>query len=327
MIPQFPNFKKIEFSDKEEVENITKGFPPYSDFNFTSIWIWDINEKMMFSELNNNLVVLFYDYVTNKPYLSFIGTNMISETTSTLLDYSKKKFKVKFLKLIPEEIAKNLPVSEFNAISDRDSHDYIYYIPNLANMEILQENSSGREIRQFMRKYPDYKAKDSSIQDAPKQEYEELFHRWARNKKIENCFEMNEYKAFQKMFEIKDDRVRVVSLYVDGLLVGFNVHEILDNDFVISHFAKYDAFFHRAIYDVLNWEEAKFLNSKGLKHFNWEQDLGILGLRQSKEKYKPGFFLEKFIVKSTRSAGIVQLIMKYVKNLYLKNHNRKLKHA
>ncbi len=32
MIPKFPNFKKIELSDRADVEKFTLKYPPYSDF-------------------------------------------------------------------------------------------------------------------------------------------------------------------------------------------------------------------------------------------------------------------------------------------------------
>ena len=46
MLPEFPQFKKLELSDKEEVEKFTSKFPPYSDFNFVSMWSWDIKGEM-----------------------------------------------------------------------------------------------------------------------------------------------------------------------------------------------------------------------------------------------------------------------------------------
>ena len=42
--------------------------------------------------------------------------------------------------------------------------------------------------------------------------------------------------------------------------------------------------------------KAKILDLRGVKYFNWEQDLGLPGLRKSKEKYHPSFFFKKFIV-------------------------------
>src|SRR3989338_2938897 len=56
MIPQFPQFKRVEITDREAVEAHTHKYEPYSDFNFTSLWAWDTNGERMISELNGNLV-------------------------------------------------------------------------------------------------------------------------------------------------------------------------------------------------------------------------------------------------------------------------------
>ena len=73
MIPKFPQFKKIELSDRVDVEAHTSLFEPYSDFEFTCLWTWDMKGERMISELNNNLVVRFTDYNTHNPFLSFLG--------------------------------------------------------------------------------------------------------------------------------------------------------------------------------------------------------------------------------------------------------------
>ncbi len=296
MIPEFPNFKGLELSDKEAIEKITSKFPPYSDFNFTSMWIWNTYQKMMISELNGNLVVLFYDYISGEKFFSFIGKNKLSETANVLLDFSKKNYKINYLKLIPEEIADMLSKSELKIISDRDSYDYIYSASHLSDMNNWSKNSSSKKIKQFMELYPDYKVKQSSINEILKKEYLEMFKRWANNKKIDNHPELNEYKAFERLLEIKDENIQIVSLYIQGLLAGFAVHEVLSGDYAISHFAKADINMNSSANDMLNWEEAKILNKQGIKYFNWEQDLGIPGLRYSKEKYKPSSFLNKYII-------------------------------
>ncbi|MGI8475489.1 MAG: hypothetical protein ACR2OO_03850 [Thermomicrobiales bacterium] len=37
-IPSFPSFRPLEISDQFEIEQWVKQFPPYSDFNFVSLW-------------------------------------------------------------------------------------------------------------------------------------------------------------------------------------------------------------------------------------------------------------------------------------------------
>jgi len=296
MIPEFPNFKKIELSDKKEVESFTSKFPPYSDFNFTSLWAWDTNEKRMLSKLNGNLVVRFTDYITGKSFLSFLGENEISETTSKLITFSKENYRVDFLRLIPEEIANTLDKSRFTILSDMDSRDYVYSVQNLKNMHNWSGHRSCRGIKQFLRLHPDYLVKISSLKEIQKGEYEKIFGEWARSKNIENYFESNEYRAFKKFLELKDENIQFVSLYKNDQLIGFTAYEITSGDYAIAHFSKANIKHHSAIYDILNWEEAKSLDKKGVKCYNWEQDLGIENLRKSKMNYCPINFLKKYKV-------------------------------
>ena len=296
MIPKFPDFKKLEQSDRKEFEQSTSKFLPYSDFNFTSMWIWNINDSMMVSQLNNNAVVIFSDYLSEKPLLSFIGKNKLSETTLELIAFSAKNYQMDSLQLIPEDMADTLVEGGFNVTPDINSYDYIYSVAHLASMNNWPRSNLGKRIRQFTRLNPDYVVKLSSIQEISNNKHLEIFERWARNKDIEDILEINEYKAFKRLLQVEDKNIKVVSLYLKDALVGFTVYEILSNDYAISHFAKADINQHPAIYDVLNWEEAKILNTGGVKYYNWEQDLGIQSLRYSKEKYKPSFFLKKFIV-------------------------------
>jgi len=298
IIPEFPNFKEIELSDKAYIKSLTSKFKPYSDFNFTAIWSWswDMNQKMMLSQLNKNLVVLFNDYVSRQHFLSFIGDNKVSETALQLIEYSEKNYKIGLLKLIPEEIANVLSKSEFIIDPDRDSYDYIYSIKDLANMDKWSGESQSRAIRKFIREHPNYTIKQYSISEIVKDEYLEMFKRWSKNKNINNPFELNEFKAFKKFFQNDDDNIKIVSLFVDNILIGFNIYEIISDDYANCSFSKADTKYHSSIYDMLDWEEAKILNNKKIKYYNWEQDLGISGLRYSKEKYKPLFFLKKFIV-------------------------------
>jgi hypothetical protein len=298
MIPEFPNFKEIELSDRTYIKSFTSKFPPYSDFSFTALWSWswDMNQKMMISQLNKNLVVLFNDYVSGQHFLSFIGDTKVSETALQLITYSEKHYGTNLLKLIPEEIAKILPESDFRVMSDRDYYDYIYSVADLANMNKWSQSSSSRAIKRFIKQYPNYIIKQSSIKEIVKNEYLEMFKKWSKNKNIEDHFKLNEFKAFKKFLQNEDDAIKIVSLYINNILIGFNTCEIISDDYANCSFSKADIRYHSSVYDILDWEEAKILHAKKIKYYNWEVDLGIPGLRYSKEKYKPIFFLKKFIV-------------------------------
>lgn len=296
MIPTFPKFKKLELTDKEEVEKITSKFSPYSDFNFVSMWSWDIKGEMRISQLNNNLVVLLTDYLTGKPFFSFLGDNKISETIFELILFSKKNFQVNLLKLIPEEVVAGLKKTEFQILPDLDSHDYIYSVDKLCNMHKWSKHKSSKGIEKFLELHSDYLVKISAMGEIQKNECKKMFKKWATNKNIDDHFGLNEYKAFERFLEIKDENIEIVSLYKDNQLIGFSAYEIISRDYAVSHFAKADKKHHSAIYDILNWEEAKLLSERGVKYYNWEQDLGIENLRKSKISYCPVNFLKKYKV-------------------------------
>ncbi len=57
-IPKFPSSKKLTLADQAEVQNFVEKFPPYSDYNFTSLYSYNVENNIELSWLNNNLVVL-----------------------------------------------------------------------------------------------------------------------------------------------------------------------------------------------------------------------------------------------------------------------------
>src|SRR6185295_11781832 len=127
MIPEFPKFKKLELEDKKEIEEFTSKFPPYSDFNFVSMWSWDIRGEMRISQLQENLVVKFTDYLTGKPFYSFLGNKNTNSTVEKLLFLSKAEKLEMVLKLVPEDSVLGLDIKKYNIVEDRDHFDYIYH--------------------------------------------------------------------------------------------------------------------------------------------------------------------------------------------------------
>ncbi|MCX6756276.1 MAG: phosphatidylglycerol lysyltransferase domain-containing protein [Candidatus Nomurabacteria bacterium] len=299
MIPEFPQFKHLELSDREDIEKITREYPPYSDFNFTSMWSWDTKGEMQISQLNGNLVVKFADYLTKNPFLSFIGKNQICDTASRLIDFSVENYNTDSLMLVPGEMVSELNDFGFSILPDVNATDYIFSIERLREMHNWVEHQASRGIESFLKLHSDYTVEFSSIENLKKEKHLDLFSKWAKNKDVKNHTESNEYLAFTRFLDISNGDIEFVSLYKNDILIGFTAYEVLSNDFAIAHFSKADTKHHSAIYDILNWEEAKILNTKKVKYYNWEQDLGIIGLQNSKLKYKPHSFLSKFIIKKS----------------------------
>jgi len=160
----------------------------------------------------------------------------------------------------------------------------------------LRGHFFGRRIRQFSKRYSNYAVCHAPLHAADADEFRELFALWAERKGYNSPQTCPEYFAFERFLSSADPCIETVGLYADSRLVGFSSFELLPNEMAIVHFSKADHALHGGICDVLYWEEAKLLKTRGVRHYNWEQDLGLNGLRQSKKKYQPTRFLQKFTV-------------------------------
>src|SRR5436190_24390929 len=89
--PIFPEFKSLKIEDQQQIESYTQKYLPYSDFNFVSLWCYDTNKDVIFSWINNNLIIRFQDYLTKSPFYSFLGDTLVSESIDQLFTYSKKQ--------------------------------------------------------------------------------------------------------------------------------------------------------------------------------------------------------------------------------------------
>src|SRR5262245_9186402 len=130
-LPTFPLFEHLELAHKDALQAIANQFPSYSDFNFISLFTWDIEGEVLVSSLNNNLIVKFTDYLDKSNFYSFLGTNKANETAKALIEYAKSNGDKSELKLVPHSVASQISKQQFEIVEDRDNHDYLLSIEDL----------------------------------------------------------------------------------------------------------------------------------------------------------------------------------------------------
>lgn len=298
MIPEFPLFKKIELSDKHDIEKITSQYPPYSDFNFVSMWCWNTKEQLKISQLYGNLIIYFTDYVTDEPFCSFLGSHNVNETIEQLLNFSKNtKIKTK-LCLIADHITTHIKQDLYNVNEDVDNFDYIYNIKDLSECKGKNYETQRNLINRF-KKYSNSFTVEcfqniNEIQDM----ILNLDEKWVHHKtNIDSTLNFqNESHALQRIFGIQNDNLFAICIFNDGILKAFCLSELIPNsEYAISHFAKADTTIP-GIYAFLFNQNCKELLKINKKFLNYEQDLGLLHLRHSKKSFRPAAFLKKHIV-------------------------------
>ena len=133
MIPSFPQFKRLELNDKADIESFTRQFPPYSDFNFGSMWCWDTENRVHVCRLAEHLVVQSADDATGEPFYSFLGRggSQSPQVAETLLARACAEGRQPRLKLVPHEVMALLHSPNLLLWEDRASDDYIVDVGEL----------------------------------------------------------------------------------------------------------------------------------------------------------------------------------------------------
>lgn len=295
MISLFPEFTKLQLQHKEAVEAITKTFEPYSDFNFTSMFCWDVDDSTTVSLLNGNLVVRMPDYLTGEPTFSILGNHKMDESLKELFEWRGH------LSFVPEVSVQALKqAGSYHIEEDRDHHDYIYEVPQIASLA----GNKYKKIRNKLNSFNAAGIENVSVRTIQHVQPDErvqllaLFDEWAEHSRQKTEDLDAEKTAFSKLLDHAHALdVLITIVKVGEKHIGLSVNEVLDHEYSICHFEKAISFAHHNSFSFVTNETAKALLERGCKLVNWEQDLGLEGTRKSKLSYRPIKFLRKYSVK------------------------------
>lgn len=301
MIPTFPQFTKLTIQLKKSFEQYTHLHDPYSDHNFISLLSYDVFESFMVSSIHENLVIQMTDYITHKPFLTFIGTNNTEQTIQSLLQYSSTSIGRDTIRLIPEHTLTTLSpfwLDQLNIEEDRDSFDYVLSVERMKSLQGPEYRRKRNEVRQFLHVYPRHTIRLLDLSDGTiQQQILHLFIKWKtfQNKTTEES--ITEQQAIERLLKHAPQlQLETVGIFHESELIGFCITEILPNNHVIAHFAKTNYDFH-GITPYLFQKTAEHVFNLGARYWNNEQDLGIEGMRKSKESWAPIKYLKKYSVK------------------------------
>ncbi len=303
MLPKYPAFKKLEFKDKKPLEEITQKFPPYSDFNFVSLYSYDTEADALVSSLNGNLVIKFRDYITNEPFYSFIGKNKVTETADELLKKAKDEKIMDRIQLIPEVVVKadkNL-FRKFKVSEDPDNFDYILDVNSLTSLKGKKFSNKRNLVNRFHKENSNFRVLSLNLSsNQTKEDVLSLFHTWTKVRKKDKEEVGHELKAIKRLLEVsKDLNLIAIGIYIKEKMAGFAVAETLKDDWAIFHFVKGNVN-HKGIFEALYMLKGKELLKNDKKLFNIEQDLGLASLRMSKQQWNPVKYLKKYIIQNRK---------------------------
>ncbi len=297
MIPSFPGFAPLSLDLKDDLRAITIHYPSYSDYGFTSLWSYDTESSARVSLLNQNLVLHYSDYLTGEQFYSFLGATQVDETANTLIRHASKSGVDTTLKLIPQTVIDCVAHPEqFIITEDRDNHDYILSVEELAEMKGGHHERKRNLIRTFLSAYQhEMRMEPLRLSNAEvRAEIIQTFKDWAisRGKASEEI--SIELEAITRLLNNHDKfDIKTIGVFINNRLRGFSVYELIHDNHGVVHYEKADINFEGIFY-YLKQEVAKEMRKHGATHINYEQDLGLEGLRNSKSMLNPVHFLKKY---------------------------------
>jgi hypothetical protein len=293
MITTFPEFCNLDPAQRPELESITRLFEPYSDFNFTSLFAWNVDNTTQISILNQNIVIKLPDYLTGKTIYSLLGNSNIDDSLAQILE------EVSALTLVPQVVVKAITNPTDFTIREAPEHfDYIYSLDDLAVLAGKKYRSKRKSISRFVRAFENtYEVKILDFNDpSALKNVDSTFERWAQEReKLDEDF-VNEQTAIRKLSQSTHFLDLIcLEIIIDGQVMGFSINEALDNNFAVCHFQK-TILSYNGIDVYFTSEVAKELRVRGFSYVNWEQDLGLPGLKELKTSYKPVKMLQKYTI-------------------------------
>jgi hypothetical protein len=290
VIPQYPGSRSIDLNDKELFDAAFKKFPPQiSEYTFTNLYAWRQPHGISVSQYRGYTLVSSRQNGKNVFYPP-IGPDPAKIIKEILLQDDVEFFNV------TKEIADKISGEEqFLTESDRDNWDYLYKIKDLIELKGGNYSSKRNFIRRFKSEQEfEYLALPSERLSGACREFENI---WCEAKNCDIDPGLNaERQAFYEMIErLLNFNLICGAIRVNDRVCAAAIAERLNKDTMVMHILK-------ALPDITGLYQVmlnEFLsrNSKGFEYLNMEEDLGVEGLRKSKESYKPFKMVEKYRVK------------------------------
>lgn len=295
-IPEFPDFKPVEIGDRAEVEARCRRFPPYSNFNFVSLLCWEPSEA---SILRGNLVMRLRAYVSGQMVYSVLGDADIADTCAELISHLGSQGLPPELRLVPEAtvVAGGAALAgRFSVEASEADFDYLMSPWAMASLDGPGLRQKLRDIDIFREAHPAHRFGELDLAKRAG-EVEALCGRWREARGAPDESVRAEFDAIARCARHADALgLLCVGLFVGDRLAGFAVNEAVGRGFAVVHFAKSDPAM-RGADKALHVENAARLLRRGCVAANYEEDLGLPGLRQSKRSWAPFGYLRKYVVR------------------------------
>jgi len=290
-VPSFPQNRPLALEDKALCSRLFKRYPPLiSEFTFTNLFAWRHAYQFSVSQLDDLLLVVS---LKDGVFRLFDPLGPVQEKRGVIQKCFAlgKGRPIRFIRLPPETVDLFKEEASFKIEEDRDNFDYVYLTKDLIDLKGQDFDAKRNFIKRFKQEFAfDYKILTAdNIRDC-------LFFQeeWCLAKDCQHTEGLaKEKEAMQEMLaHFQALGVRGAMIEVNGKVEAVTLGEPLNRETFVIHIEKANGALV-GIYQVIN-QAFCAQEAAGFKYVNREQDLGVSGLRKSKESYHPCAMIKKY---------------------------------
>ncbi len=299
-------FREIQLSDKQRIDSfLSRATAHICDYTFTNIYAWQPVYQSVWAEVEGALVVRFV--IDGEYAYMVVGADDYARVMSALIDHTAQTGERLRLVGVSSEDAERFKAwavdkggeERFAVCDNPDYRDYIYSVEDLSSLTGKKYQPKRNHINKFESKYQ-YEFTELT----PKyfQECLCLECRWQLRKAVmdnpevakeHKCKDTDEKTAIRRAFDAYEE----LGLYggvllVDGHVAAFTYGTAMSDDTFCTHIEKADAMME-GIFPMINRCFARALLERGFRYVNREEDMGLAGLRRSKQSFYPVRLQEK----------------------------------
>lgn len=286
-------FKKLEFSDLELIRGYYEEYTNRTcDRTMGGSFMWRDYFHTMYAIVEKTLVMKCIK--DGETVFCFPMGKQVELALSEIEKYCREQgIAPEFVSLSADEmesLKKRYP--DATIIENRDWSDYLYLTTDHANFAGRKFTTQRNHINKFLKNYENWEFKliDKSTLPDVRVFYSDYEERFAKS----DATAMEEQEKTNEVLDKYYEYGFVgYALYVEHKVVGFAIGEII-GDVMFIHVEKADKAMD-GVNTMLVMQFAKAFEGK-VKYLNREEDVGDMGLRYSKTKYRPIDMVYKYEV-------------------------------
>ena len=289
-------FKAIGIADREVITSFTMKSPYLNcDFSFANMCSWRFLYHSEYAIADRFLLIRFRIEEGTRPvYMYPLGNGDLSHAIRLIEEDARRQgYPLWIMGVTPpakESLEEAFPQG-FRFIPERNYFDYVYLRKDLITLSGKKYQAKRNHINKFTKLYR-YEYKAITPELVP--ECLMLESKWYKANRTDADAEELTYERRSLTFALQhaaDLGLTGGAICVDGQIIAFAFGAPVNSDTFAVQVEKADVRYD-GVYSMMNFEFAGHIPPQYV-YINREEDLGIPGLRQAKQSWRPVFLLEK----------------------------------